>query len=170
MDFQMLFGMALKRNLADLAGPLDEGNEGEWLNLGAGNTHYPGSTSLDYPGWDGEHDDIPRMNGTVAYITAFHFFEHFTGRDAIRLLRECERVLRPGGTLTIGVPHRLGSMAYHDLDHKSFWCEDTLKTLFNTPYYDKGRETPWKFDIRFNVIAGLVERNLMVLTQLVRVP
>lgn len=70
--------------------------------------------------------------------------------------------------MTIVVPHRLGAIAFQDLDHKSFWTEESWKTLFTNPHYDKNRELPWKFDIKFNAIIGIVERNLALMTQLVR--
>ncbi len=70
--------------------------------------------------------------------------------------------------MNIVVPHRLSQMAYHDLDHKSFWCEETLKNLFTTTYYLKNREQRWRFRIGTNVIIGIVERNLALMTQLIK--
>jgi SAM-dependent methyltransferase len=162
MTIQELFKMGMKRDLSEIREP----GPGEVLDLGAGNEGIDWATPLDLPGWDAELCDIPRKDESVAAIYAFHFFEHFTGRRAIKLLRECERVLVPGGVLTIVVPHRLGSMAFHDLDHKSFWCEDTLKTLLGNPYYDKHGE--WKMSVTFSMIAGVVERNLCLMAQLVK--
>jgi hypothetical protein len=167
MPFQALFRLGMKRDVPDIIAPTKGGVN---INLGAGKQVIPGFSPLDYPSWDAEKQGIPLFDNSVNHIFAFHFFEHFHGKRVIELLREVERVLVPGGVLTAVIPHRLGSMAYHDLDHKSFWTEDNWKILLSTPYYDKHRETPWQLVVGFNVIAGLVERNLAVISQLIKVP
>ena len=141
---------------------------GTVLNLGCGNSHIPGTIGLDLPSWDAEQDPIPYENESVDGIYAFHFLEHLSGKDTINILAECQRVLKVGGVMTVCVPHRLGAMAFQDLDHKSFWTEESWKTLFTNGYYDKNREKPWKFDIRFNMIMGRNERNLALFTQLAK--
>jgi len=161
--FQDMFEVGMKRQVAGFEDPSQMG--GIWLNLGAGNQTLLGSIPLDYPYWNAEVDRIPYGDGEVRSITAFHFFEHLSGKHAIRMLRECERVLCVDGRLTIVVPHRLGSMAYHDLDHKSFWTEDTFRILTQTPYYDKNRMVPWRLKLRASMIAGIVERNLAIFQQ-----
>lgn len=138
------------------------------LNLGAGNSPMEGAVNLDYPEWDARTGEIPATDSSVDAIYAFHFMEHLTGEQAIAILREVERVLRPGGIFTTVTPHRLGSMAFHDLDHKSFWTEDTWKTLLRTPWYDKNREVPWRLQLSFNAIMGLSERNLCLMSQLIK--
>lgn len=164
MTPQQLFELGMKRSVPDLIpfGPVT-------INLGAGASPLAGALNLDFPEWDGERDGIPVPDGTVDSVVAFHFFEHFSGANAMRLLRECERVLKVGGTLTAVTPHRLSQMAYHDLDHKSVWTEETWRVLFATPYYRKNRETAWRLEPRFNMIMGLNERNLALVSQLVRV-
>lgn len=138
------------------------------VNLGAGNSPIPGTISLDYPKWNAESDSLPFEDNSLDGIYAFHFLEHLSGVHVIKLLADMQRKLKIGGVATFGTPHRLGSMAYHDLDHKTFWSEDTFKNLFKNPYYDKNREQPWNFSIRFNMIMGLNERNLILFTQLQR--
>ncbi len=162
---QALFALGMKFQLPELIpAPLGEIT----LNLGAGKSLMPNAWNLDYPDWDARKGELGFADGTIGAIYAFHFFEHLSGEDAIRMLRECERVLRPGGILTTVTPHRLGSMAFHDLDHKSFWTEDTWKTLLGTPWYDKNREVPWRLKLHFNMIAGISERNLCLMSQLIK--
>lgn len=133
------------------------------LNLGAGNKHFPEAISLDYPEWDAEEDPIPHKDGSVDSILAFHFLEHI--RNVKFVLQECQRVLRPGGTLNVVVPYGMSDCALQDLDHVHRFTEDTWKNTFQNPYYDKG---DWKFDIGFNMIMGLVHRNLVLVTQLIK--
>lgn len=138
------------------------------LNLGPGNKRIDGTIALEYPHWDAEKDPIPHLDGTIQQIHAYHFLEHLA--DPRVVLAECQRVLRVGGHMNIVVPYYSSNMASQDLDHKSFFTEDTWKTLFSNPYYDKNRNgVDWKFDVHLNVIMGVAERNLALVTQLVRV-
>lgn len=47
---------------------------------------------------------LPFATGSYEAIYASHLLEHLYLDDALRLLRECLRVLRPGGTLRLVVP------------------------------------------------------------------
>jgi SAM-dependent methyltransferase len=136
------------------------------LNIGAGHKLIPGTVPLDLPQYNADKDPIPYKDGEVAAIYAFHFLEHV--KHPIEVLREMERVLMPNGVINIVVPHYMGTIAYQDLDHRHFFTIETWKTLFNNPYYDKGREVPWRLHIHYNVIAGVAERNLALFTQLVK--
>lgn len=44
------------------------------------------------------------QDGTIKGIRASHVLEHLTLEDAARLVRECARVLVPGGVLRVSVP------------------------------------------------------------------
>jgi SAM-dependent methyltransferase len=157
------FKLGMKRDIPELIEP------GKYqLNLGCGANKLPNCENIDWPDWDAVTSNIPYPSESMDTIWAFHFFEHLTGEDAIRILKECERVLVVGGTLNIVVPHRLGMIAYQDLDHKSFWTEETIRTLVNNPYYEKNREVAWQLQVHMGVIIGIVERNLALMTQLVK--
>lgn len=135
------------------------------LNLGPGMKGINGATELELPHWDADREQIPYRNGTVSNIYAIHFLEHVA--HPIAVLRECQRVLRPGGHLNVGLPYYSAQCNAMDLDHKSQWCEETWRNLFDNPHYDKNHGD-WKFRIGFNMIFGLVERNIMLMTQLIR--
>jgi predicted SAM-dependent methyltransferase len=47
---------------------------------------------------------LPFNDGSVACIYAGQLWEHFRPEDAVRLTRECLRVLAPGGVLRVSVP------------------------------------------------------------------
>lgn len=164
MNIQELFKLGMKRDINELIEP-DLSNA---INLGAGNSPMPGVTSLDYPEWDASRDRLPYHDSSVTAVFAFHFMEHLTGAEAINMLREIQRVLAPGGTANILVPYYKSSMAFQDLDHKSFWNEESYRVLFRNPYYEKNREQPWNLDVHVNLVIGVVERNLALMTQLVK--
>lgn len=135
------------------------------LNLGAGNKRIAGTIPLDWPEWNAETDPIPYEDESVAGIIAYHFLEHL--RDPRPVLRECSRVLIPGAPMNIVVPHYMGTIAYQDLDHKTFWTSETFRTLLDNPYYEKDHDG-FKFRIGTNLIMGLSERNMMLVTQLIK--
>lgn len=47
---------------------------------------------------------IPLKDETADFIYSSHFLEHLFKRDAERLLKDCYRVLRPGGVVRVCVP------------------------------------------------------------------
>ena len=88
------------------------------LNLGCGGVHYPGWTNADrlnlnallhrhhrFPDWllDATHPwNCPNDHWEGVYSE--HMLEHLPYRDAIRVLREIHRTLKPGHWLRIIVP------------------------------------------------------------------
>lgn len=79
------------------------------LDLGAGGPGRPGTVGIDLSGkadlvWD-LTDGIPCEKDTVTAIFSDHFFEHLQLVDVLALLKECHRVLTPGGRLRFTVPH-----------------------------------------------------------------
>lgn len=79
------------------------------LNLGAGPERGQGGwTTVDsLPGCDLYWDlraGLPFTTGRVDAIYSSHLLEHLTYEEGNRLLEECVRVLRPGGTFSIVVP------------------------------------------------------------------
>ncbi len=81
------------------------------LHLGSSANRLPGWVNIDLlrPGrrldlyWDLRRG-LPFPSGSVEAIFAEHLIEHLTYGQGTVLLRECARVLRPGGVLRIGVP------------------------------------------------------------------
>ena len=160
-DYRTAAGLATARTLPEWF-PEPEGTA---LNLGAGSKHIKGAIPLDLPDWNADIDPIPYKDGEVSAIYAIHFLEHIG--NPVSMLRECQRVLKHGGVLNVVLPYYSSQIAIHDLDHKSFWCEDTWKHLFANDYYDKEHKG-WEFRIHTNFIFGLAERNMMLITQLIR--
>jgi SAM-dependent methyltransferase len=135
------------------------------LNLGAGSKLIEATKPMDLPEWDADKDPIPFTDESVTAIYALHFLEHV--KDPIALLRECQRVLKPRGHLNVVVPHWNTQLAHSDLDHKTYWDEETWSRIFNNKYYDKGHDG-WRFRIGTNVLMGIDARNLLIITQLIK--
>lgn len=83
---------------------------GCYLNLGCGKTPAPGFCNLDYywhPGidvcWDVTRG-LPFEDGYFGGGFSEHMLEHVDFDRALALLKECRRVLRPGGLLRLVVP------------------------------------------------------------------
>lgn len=64
---------------------------------------------------------LPFADGTVDGILASHLIEHFTVQDAIKLMQDCVRVLKPGGVLLVSVPDASYFRRVHDLDCNANW-------------------------------------------------
>jgi predicted SAM-dependent methyltransferase len=79
------------------------------LDLGAGpRSGRPGWTTVDLDaGSDVEWDltrPLPLPDDSVAAVYSSHFLEHLDIAETVALLRECRRVLKPGGHLRVCVP------------------------------------------------------------------
>jgi len=81
------------------------------LHLGCGNVYLDGWVNIDnYIGrrkkdrWLDVSLGLPFRENDVHAIFTSHMLEHFTIEDAVRILRECYRVLAPGKSLRIAVP------------------------------------------------------------------
>lgn len=156
-----LFRVGMARDIPNLR-PMPTGTK---LNLGAGKKLIAGSIALDYPDWDADHHRIPFQDGVISGIHCYHFLEHV--RQPILMLEEFQRVLRPGGVVNIVVPYYTSQMQAQDLDHKHCFCETTWDNIFANKYYKK-YPVDWQFEVGTNIIIGIVERNVCLMTQLIR--
>lgn len=102
---------------------------------------------------------IPWEDNSVDIIRASHFLEHLTPEEAVSVLNEMWRVLKPEGTLHAIVPSALHSKSYV-LPHRSFWTEDTFRDLAREDrgnvygikqWVSKGIVTNKRFDVHANL-------------------
>lgn len=129
----------------------------------------PLSYVLDFPEWDAENPNhsIPLQDDSVGCFHAYHFFEHLTGGGIIHTLAECQRTLRTGGVINVVVPYYSSQLQATDLTHKTALCEETWRNLFKDDSYRRhGAPAQWRLEVGLNVIIGVKERNLALLTQL----
>ena len=78
------------------------------INVGCGDAPLPGFVNLDLDRAADirldVRDGLPFADGTVDGVYSEHFVEHLTQAELVNFLRECRRVLRPGGTVRMATP------------------------------------------------------------------
>jgi predicted SAM-dependent methyltransferase len=87
-----------------------QSNQRKKLHLGASNKSLPGWLNSDLFPTDGDmvYLDVTRRfpinDNTFDYVMAEHMIEHVPYDDAVMMLQECHRVLKPGGRIRIATP------------------------------------------------------------------
>lgn len=107
------------------------------LNIGCGSDVRKGYVNIDcieydetlhgnkqYLQLDLEVGRLPFPKGSVEEIRAMHIMEHL--HSFPKLMNECHRVMKPGGSLYINVPCYPSSEAFQDPTHVRFFTEKTL--------------------------------------------
>ena len=122
------------------------------LHLGCGTNIYPGWVNLDcaaLPGVDVVHDlnqlPLPFADGTVDEILCQDVFEHVNYPP---LLKECLRLLVPGGQIHIQVPHFTAVNNFDDPTHVNMFSSKTFKYFAANTYEGKFRS--YYFDFKFS--------------------
>jgi predicted SAM-dependent methyltransferase len=81
-----------------------------YLNLGCGSRYHPAWTNIDIVPQSPEvfqYDlsrGIPLADASCAVVYHSALLEHIRREDVLSFLRECHRVLQPGGIIRVGVP------------------------------------------------------------------
>ncbi len=101
---KMKLDLLSRPKLSNLAG-----RKGLKLNIGCGPLSFKGWVNIDFESFPGVYhhdarDPIPLADGSARHIHCEHFLEHLTQEDAVRFLRECHRLLEPGGSLRLILP------------------------------------------------------------------
>lgn len=78
------------------------------LHLGSGPRQIEGWANVDLEGednllWD-LRDPLPLPDACISFVYSEHFIEHISRDDALRLLREARRVMKPGAVIRISTP------------------------------------------------------------------
>lgn len=165
-NFQGLFFNGMKRQLPGIVS-----YNGMAIDIGCSDRDkcVLDAEPLGRPNWVFPRDMLPYPNGSIATIHCYHFLEHLSGDDAIVLLRECERVMTPGwSVMNFCMPYYNSNLQAECLEHKSSWNEETFRNLFNSDGKKADIAGRWELRVHFQLIAGIVERNLCLIGQLVR--
>ena len=67
---------------------------------------------------DGE---LPFSANRFDGILASHFFEHFDCQEAVKILRQCRAVMKPGGVIVVSVPNAPYFRAVYGEDRNENW-------------------------------------------------
>ena len=117
------------------------------LNVGCGKDIREGWTNLDsvnLPGVDVHHDiaklPLPFMNSEFDEILCKDVLEHV---EYITILGDLHRILKPGGELTIRVPHFTSKDAFSDPTHRKFFTSRTF--LYFTTEHLRSYYTEFSF-------------------------
>jgi predicted SAM-dependent methyltransferase len=82
------------------------------LQIGAGRADYPGWLNTDIEPYQEEvyldaTKPFPMPDGSIHYIFAEQVIEHLTYEEGLGMLRECHRILAPGGKIRLATPNLL---------------------------------------------------------------
>lgn len=102
------------------------------LNLGVGLKPMPDAINVDRLAsaaadevWDLDQYPWPWPNDFATEVHCTHLFEHI--EDPLSFMAEVHRVLEPGGTFHVEVPHYQNRNAFTDPTHKRYCTEDTFR-------------------------------------------
>lgn len=122
------------------------------INLGCGTNKIKGWINHD------QEVDItqrlPYRDGSVDFIFAEHVLEHVDYYKAVNFLRECHRILKPGGMIRLSVPsiENLSKVdpqsdvgkRYVDFVHSRGWAPSKdLRGAMHALLYQHGHQAPW---------------------------
>ncbi len=129
------------------------------LHLACGRVHLDGWVNIDEnPGpavdltWD-LRLGVPGRDGSAEIVYCEHFLEHLSPSDGVAFLRDCRRVLRPGGTLRIAMPSlgvildRVAAGRWRDQDWLTwpgFQHVSTRAEMLNMVFREWGHQ--WMYD------------------------
>jgi len=107
----------------------------DWINLDLNlNRNIPAPESLSpttiFIPYDLRLGALPLDDGSVAFFYSSHFMEHLEYREGVRLMRDCHRALKPGGTFRAALPDfRKMFRAYIEQNHQHFDLVNILDWL-----------------------------------------
>lgn len=166
------------------------GVPGASIQLGAGMKTIDGWENLEYPQWNADMympapgysaeyyldygmENIDKLkyvrdDESVRRIATYHTLDHLTPDQVIHSLQEFQRVLSPGGVITNIVPHYMSQLANECIQHRSRFAIDTFRNIFSERQYKQFEEFDWNLRVGYNMVMGLTERNLVLVTQLIK--
>ena len=101
------------------------------LNIGCGKEILENYINIDKDDYGQEiirdiTKGLPFSNNTCSEIRAYSVLEHLDSEDLLFIMRECHRVLKPGGIFDICVPLAGSDGSFRDPTHKTFFTASTF--------------------------------------------
>lgn len=99
------------------------------LNLGCGDVYFEGWINIDISSKKADllcdlKEPLPYKDNSVDIIYNEHFIEHITAREGSKFLKECYRVLKPGGIFRIATPDlKYILLKYFFIWKNQFWIK-----------------------------------------------
>lgn len=133
------------------------------LNLGGGLQKIPGFVNVDRVGGQEVFPLPDHADGSIDEVRASHILEHFGHREALEVLKEWVRVLKPGGVLRVAVPdldwirqhmddsslpiegYLMGGQTDENDYHRSIYTERKLRDMMR--YVGLGEISRWQSEI-----------------------
>ena len=108
-DLRKIPGILRRRGSANVLRKYIQTHQVRKLQIGAGPIAIPGWLGTDLRAGDGvvfldATKPFPFEDDTFDYIHSEHMIEHLTWHQGLAMLRECWRVLKPGGTIRVATP------------------------------------------------------------------
>ncbi len=133
------------------------------LHLGCGKKYKDGFVNIDMFAKNADlhldlREPLPFQDNSVSVIESEHFFEHLSYPSEVQLsLKECMRVIKPGGLFSVGVPDAEPSLiAYVHGDEKLFldarrrfhptWCTTPMHQI--NYLFRQGNEHKYAWDFQ----------------------
>lgn len=116
-------------------------------------------------------DGAIQPDESCAEVASYHTLDHLWPEQVVNLLKEIQRVLKPGGMFTCIVPHYSSQLANECIQHRSRFAIDTWRNIFSERQYSnsvEGQEHEWKLQVMANFVYGMTERNLVLVTQMMK--
>ena len=120
-----------------------------WVELGGGqakDVHHPNIDRYSHPNVDIvadlETNNLPFHDGHATRIKAIHSLQHLSRDACRRMLRECYRVLVPGGQIYIMI-NDMAFLAQRMVDDGV--CEEWLNSVFHDPTDTAGGHHKWGY-------------------------
>ena len=113
------------------------GNGTRHLHLGCGPKYLPGFVNVDanlfnkLDVWLDVRNGLPFPASSVDSIYSTHMFEHFYPDELQLLLRECQRVLKPGGGMRLIVPNLASAISAYAQRHID-WFDASFPRHFDS--------------------------------------
>jgi Methyltransferase domain len=160
--------IAMVREFPRFRGDFLYDHKDRYIQLGGGRKFIRGWDGWDYPEWNAETDAIPEKDNSITGIVTYHMLDHISPDGVRHVLLECARVLKDGGTLVAIVPHYMGELAHSCIDHKTQFAVDSWRNILDNKHDPTQDDNGIELTLGFNMIMGLSEANLVLVTQLTR--